>query len=79
MDILELQRATVAEHIRQENEHNWPGVYDTFVQDDQSFYDVVALHTHFAGFNGVKDFYAAAQTAFPDFRIDVWAEYDVPG
>jgi hypothetical protein len=79
MDIIEVQRATVAEHIRHENEHNWPGVYDTFVQDELSFYDVVPLHTHFDGFGGVKDFYAAAQNAFPDFRIDVWAEYDVPG
>jgi hypothetical protein len=27
----------------------------------------------------VKDFYRAAETAFPDFRIDVWGEFDAPG
>ena len=58
----------------------WPGVYGTFVQDEHSaFYDVVPLHTHFAGLSGVKDFYKAAETAFPDFKIDVWGEFDMPG
>jgi predicted ester cyclase len=79
MDIIEVQRATVAEHIRQENNHNWPAVYDTFIQDDSAFYDVVPIHTHFAGIGGVKNFYTAADNAFPDFRIDVWGEYDTPG
>jgi hypothetical protein len=79
-DIIRLQRATVAEHIREENAHNWPAVYGTFVQDEGSaFYDVVPLHTHFAGLTGVKDFYRAAEAAFPDFRIDAWGEFDMVG
>jgi predicted ester cyclase len=78
-EIVQIQRATVAEHIREENAHNWPAVYSTFVQDDTAFYDVVPLHMHFPGIAGVKNFYQAAHTAFPDFRIDVWAEYDLPG
>jgi predicted ester cyclase len=78
-ELIRIQRATVDEHIRAENAHNWPAVYGTFVQDEDSFYDVVPLHTHFAGITGVKDFYRAAETAFPDFRIDVWGEFDTPG
>jgi len=78
-DIIRIQRTTVEEHIRQENAHNWPAVHDTFIQNDSAFYDVIPLHTHFAGFTGVKDFYQAADAAFPDFRVDVWAEYDLPG
>jgi predicted ester cyclase len=79
-DLIHIQRATVDEHIRAENSHNWPAVYDTFVQDEESaFYDVVPLHTHFAGLTGVKDFYRAAEAAFPDFRIDVWGEFDTVG
>jgi predicted ester cyclase len=78
-EIIRIQRGTVDEHIRQENAHNWPAVHDTFIQDDTSFYDVIPLHTHFGGLAGVKDFYQAADAAFPDFRIDVWGEYDLPG
>ena len=48
-DIIAIQRATIAEHIAQENAHNWDAVHDTFVQDETAFYDVVPLHTHFAG------------------------------
>jgi hypothetical protein len=73
------QRATVDEHIRQENAHNWPAVYDTFVQDENAFYDVVPFHAHFAGMTGVRDFYQAVYAALPDMRIDVWGEYDLPG
>ena len=78
-DIIRLQRATVDEHIRAENAHNWPAVHNTFVQDESAFYDVVPLHAHCSGLRGVKDFYHAAQNAFPDFTIDVWGEYDLPG
>jgi len=77
--IIQLQRATIDEHVRHENAHNWPKVHDTFVQDENAFYDVVPFHTHFAGMAGVKDFYGAADAAFPDFLLDVWAEYDSPG
>jgi predicted ester cyclase len=78
-DIIRIQRETIQEHIRQENAHNWPAVHNTFLQSDTAFYDVIPLHTHFAGLSGVKDFYQAADAAFPDFRIDVWGEYDLPG
>jgi hypothetical protein len=79
-DIIRVQRATVDEHIREENAHNWPAVYGTFIQDEGSaFYDVIPLHAHFAGLTGVKDFYQAAEAAFPDFRIDVWGEFDTVG
>ena len=78
-DTIRIQRALIDEHIREENAHNWPAVHNTFIQDQRAFYDVVPLHTHFPGLGGVKDFYAAADHAFPDFRIDVWGEYDLPG
>lgn len=79
-DLVKLQRETIDRHIRAENAHDWPTVYDTFVQDESvAFYDVIPLHTHFPGITGVKDFYQAAERAFPDFRIDVWSESDAPG
>jgi hypothetical protein len=33
---IRIQRATGDEHIRAENAHNWPVVYGTFVQDENS-------------------------------------------
>ena len=75
--IIERQRAIVAEHIRSENEHNWPAVYATFVQDDRAYYDVVPLGTRFKGIEGVRGFYRTIAAALPDFRIDVKSEYDV--
>jgi predicted ester cyclase len=79
-DLIRLQRATIAEHIREENAHNWSAVYKTFIQDEGSaFYDVVPFHTHFVGLTGVRDFYQAAAAAFPDFRIEVWGEFDTEG
>jgi predicted ester cyclase len=78
-EIIRIQRETVDEHIRQENSKNWQGVYDTFVPDETAFYDVVPFNTRFPGFAGVKGFYEAANLAFPDFKIDVWGEYDSPG
>jgi hypothetical protein len=41
------QREIVAKHIRGENEHDWPAVYDTFVHDDRAHYEVVPLGTVF--------------------------------
>jgi hypothetical protein len=40
---LERQRRIVAEHIRYENAHDWPGVFNTFVQDARAHYDVGPL------------------------------------
>ncbi|QIZ36853.1 ester cyclase [Saccharopolyspora sp. ASAGF58] len=76
---IELQRRTIAEHIDAENSHDWPRVYGTFVQDEHAFYDVVPLSTRYEGFQGVQDFYQVLETAVPDFRITVNAEYDTPG
>ena len=77
--ILERQRAIVAEHIRGENEHNWPAVYDTFVQDERAHYDVMPLGARFNGIEGVRGFYQAIAGALPDLHIEVKSEYDVPG
>ena len=76
---VERQREIVAELIRGENEHNWPAVYDTFVQDDRAYYDVVPLGARFKGIEGVRGFYQSIATALPDLRIEVMSEYDVPG
>jgi predicted ester cyclase len=78
-DTIRAQRATVDEHIRRENGKSWSGVYDTFVQDESAFYDVVPFNIRYPGFSGVKDFYQAANAAFPDFDTTVWGEYDMPG
>jgi predicted ester cyclase len=79
-DLIKLQRKTIDQHVFAENAHDWERVYDTFVQDESvAFYDVIPLHTQFSGLTGVKDFYQAAQQAFPDFRIEVWSESDAPG
>lgn len=51
---IDRQRGIVAEHIRRENEHDWPGVHDTFVQDDRAYYEVVPLGTRFKGIEGVR-------------------------
>jgi steroid delta-isomerase-like uncharacterized protein len=77
--IIESQRQIVAEHIRGENEHNWPAVYGTFVQDDRAFYDVVPLAARFHGIEGVRGFYQSIAAAVPDLHIEVKSEYDVPG
>jgi steroid delta-isomerase-like uncharacterized protein len=80
MDIaVERQREVVSRHIRGENEHDWPAVYDTFVQDDRAHYDVMPLGATFKGIDGVRGFYHAISTALPDLHIDVLSEYDVPG
>ena len=73
------QREVVARHIRDENEHDWPAVYDTFVQDDRAHYDVMPLGTSFKGIDGVRGFYQAIAAALPDLHIEVVSEYDVPG
>jgi predicted ester cyclase len=77
--IVERQRAIVTEHMRCENEHNWSGVYDTFVQDDRAHYDVIPLGATLQGIEGVRNFYGAISAAFPDMHIEVSAEYDMRG
>jgi predicted ester cyclase len=77
--LIAVQRATIQEHIRQENAKEWERVYDTFVRDERSFYDVVPMSAHFEGIQGVQDFYEALAVAIPDFVIAVTGEYDLPG
>jgi steroid delta-isomerase-like uncharacterized protein len=77
--IIERQRGIVAEHIRGENDHDWPAVYDTFVQDARAYYDVVPLGTRFKGIEGVRGFYQSIAAAVPDLRIEVISAYDVLG
>jgi len=76
---IERQRRIVAEHIRGENEHDWPAVFGTFVQDDRAHYDVVPLGARFNGIEGVRGFYQSLAAALPDLHIEVASEYDVPG
>jgi predicted ester cyclase len=77
-EIISLQRASVDEHIGQENAHNQLVAYDTFAPHECAD-DVVPFHAQFGGLNGIKDFYQAVDTAFPDFKANVWGEYDSPG
>ena len=77
--IVQRQRNIVSEHIRGENEHNWPTVFDTFVQDQRAYYDVVPFGTRFEGIEGVRGFYQSVAHAVPDLHIEVKSEYDVPG
>lgn len=78
-DVIELQRATIDKHVQTENAKDWEGVYNTFLQSEEAYYDVVPLATRFKGISGVKAFYQAITTAFPDFQVTVTAEYDTPG
>ena len=78
-NVIPRQREIVARHIRGENEHDWPAVYDTFVQDDRAHYEVVPLGTVFKGIEGVRGFYQSIAAALPDLQIKVRSEYDVPG
>jgi predicted ester cyclase len=77
-EIIRIQRATVEEHIGQENAHNWPAVYETFAPHESAI-DVIPFHAEFGGLNGIRDFYQAFDAAFPDFEAKVWGEYDSPG
>lgn len=76
---IELQRDCIKEHMRAENAHEWPAVYETFIKDERAYYDVVPLSARFAGFDGVKDFYEIFDNAVPDFHITVTGECDSPG
>ena len=78
-DLIKLQGATIDEHIRTENAKDWEAVYNTFIQSEESYFDVVPLATRFNGISGVKDFYQVITASFPDFQITVAGEYDMPG
>lgn len=76
---IELQKATVAEHLRAEAEGDWEAVYATFVQDERAQWDCVPLSTTFRGIDGVKDCYAILSGALTDWEITVVNEVHVPG
>lgn len=78
-NIIESQRATITEHIRAENAKEWSAVYDTFIQSENSYFDVVPLSTRFKGISGIKDFYQAIHAALPDFQIKITSQFDTPG
>ena len=73
-----LQRVTVDEHIGQKNAHHRPAVYDTFAPHESAL-EVIPSHAQFGGLNGIGNFYQAVGAAFPDFKANVWGEYDLPG
>jgi steroid delta-isomerase-like uncharacterized protein len=78
--LIEIQRNTVAEHIKHEQVKDWPEVYRTFTPHaEDAYYDVVPFHTRFQKMQGVVDFYEAFTRGFPDFHITVHTEQDVPG
>lgn len=78
--LIERQRTTVAEHIQHEQTKNWPEVYRTFTpHEEDAYYDVVPFQVRFRQMKGVVDFYETFTRAFPDFRIVVHTENDVPG
>lgn len=78
MDLIQKQRASVAEHIRLENEHRWAAVPTTLVQDERAFFDFVPVG-QFKGVEGVQQLYQTIAAAFPDLHIEISREYDVPG
>jgi predicted ester cyclase len=77
-EIIQLQRTMVDEHIRLENAHNWAAVCDTFASRESAI-EVVPFQATFGGFNGITNFCQAVGAAFPDFKANVWGEYDSPG
>jgi steroid delta-isomerase-like uncharacterized protein len=78
--LIERQRKTIDEHVRHEQAKNWPEVYRTFTpHEDDAYYDVVPFQTRFPKLKGVADFYQTFAAAFPDFRITIHTESDLPG
>ena len=68
--LIELQRNTIAEHIKHEQVKDWPEVYRTFTPHAEgAYYDVVPFQTRFRKMQGVIDFYEAFTRGFPDFHI----------
>jgi steroid delta-isomerase-like uncharacterized protein len=59
--------ATVVEHMRLENEHDFPGCIDIF---ERARYEIVATGEIHDGTAGVASFLQQNRTAFPDFRFE---------
>src|SRR5215472_5891712 len=67
MDLIQTQRATVAEHLGLENEKKWSEVPLTLVQDERAFYDFTATHT--GGYLGVPAGGNRAHIVFAAFFV----------
>jgi hypothetical protein len=76
---IELQRRTVAEHLRAEADHEYERVNATFVQHPRAYYEIVPGGVHFDGPEGVAGFYELLDKVLPDLDVTVTHEYDVPG
>lgn len=59
--------AVVLEHMRLENEHDFPGCIAAF---ERPRYEIVATGEVHDGANGVNAFLVENRTAFPDFRFE---------
>jgi predicted ester cyclase len=76
---IELQRRTVAEHLRAECDHDYGRVNATFVQQPRAYYEIVPGGAHFDGPEGVSGFYELLDKVLPDLEVKTTHEYDVPG
>ena len=76
---ISVQRETVQVHIVGETTNNWEIVNNTFLQNEESYYQVVPGGIHIQGHEGVRDFYASLAAALPDLQLQITHEYDVPG
>jgi steroid delta-isomerase-like uncharacterized protein len=65
--------ATVEQHIRLENQHDLEGVLSTF--GDMARYDDEPWDEHYAGRDGVRQFYTQLMTALPDLEIEVCQQH----
>jgi hypothetical protein len=74
-----LQRATVAEHLQAECDHEYDRVRATFVQDDRIYFDSAAGGLHLEGVAGINQWYEILSAMLPDLDIQTTHEYDVVG
>jgi len=76
---IELQRQVTAAHIQGENDGEYEGVRQTFVQDERSYFDCVPGGLHFDGTSGIQGWYDILGALLPDLKIEVTHEYDTIG
>lgn len=74
-----VQRETVQVHIIGETTNDWEVVNNTFLQNEESYYQVVPGGVHIQGHEAVRDFYKSLAAALPDLQLQITHEYDVPG
>lgn len=73
------QRATVAEHLQAECDHEYDRVRATFVQDDRIYFDSAPGGLHLDGIAGINQWYEILSALLPDLHIETTHEYDVVG